>query len=216
MRIAIFFSGRVGDRNLVELLKIKQYYKEVVFFMSVNEIAQTQKELETVKNILNMCDLQINVEKMEYPEYIYKLKSRKESNPERVYSMFYHNFKAFLLIQNYQKKMECDFDIIMKYRDDIIPKADNIIHIFSKMKDENKLYIPICYQYCGINDQIAIGNNRVMEKYSSAFKMFKQYTQENDEFILNPEIILKYHIKKVGIDVEKIKFSYTLQKKISK
>jgi hypothetical protein len=213
MRIAIFFSGRATDKNVKELLRIKQCYTDIEFFLSVNRKAQSLEQIERVKAELCIPSTHINVEDMIYPEWIYKIKKREESNRENIYSMLYHNYKAFLMIQQHQKGVGYDFDIIMKYRDDIIPRTNKIIDILPKMKNENKLFIPVPYQYYGINDQIAIGNSIIMEKYTSAFKMLKGYTEENSELIFNPEIILKYHTHKVGIEIEKIKFFYKLQKK---
>jgi hypothetical protein len=80
--------------------------------------------------------------------------------------MYFHNLKAFEMMQSYEIKNNISFDIVIKYRIDVLPNQVSE-QLFDNVPLQNLLqdsvYIPCEFDWLGLNDQIAIGSRTVMQ-----------------------------------------------------
>ena len=159
MKIAIFFSGRIKgyEHTFSHLKSIIDKYNPI-FFTSLNQESEDEYT-KTFCEKFNIKTDQINYEKTILPDSLKDVNSG--SHVLNTYSMFYHNYKGFSLIEKYQTSHNIHFDVIVKYRAEI--NASDILKFDETEND--KLYIPNGLDYGGINDQIAYGDFNIMKKY---------------------------------------------------
>jgi hypothetical protein len=128
-----------------------------------------------------------------------------ETNVDNVISMYYNHSLAIPFIE--------DNDVVVLGRTDIVcDSMDEISKICILATQHDTLFIPYGQDYrSGINDQIAIGNGRVMKIYLACFhRMIYYVIKEN--VLFHPETLLKYHIQKSQLQVQRFHFPYSLNK----
>ena len=112
-------------------------------------------------------------------------------------SAFYNNMKAFEMIEDHQNEHGFVYDIVIKYRADILP--DDVMDILDV--EAGYLYIPegrdwvMDSRYGALNDLIAYGDTEVMKVYSSLYRYLEEYLV-NEHVIFHPESLLYYHLQK--------------------
>jgi hypothetical protein len=205
LEIAVYFSGRVFNSDFfktIESLKYNDTYT-IKFFASINE---NEEDIDPCSDLfLKEIDAIVNYEKLDIniTDPYLKFPKRPESNIYNTLSMFYHNKKAFELIEKYQTDNKMYFNFIVKYRGDIITD-NNIISVIDKNFIENnyiielnKLYLPSFSMAVdnNYNDQFCFGDYKSMKYYSECIDKIYEYLSK-DKVIINPEIILTHHIKK--------------------
>jgi hypothetical protein len=203
-KIAIFFSGRIKgyEQTFSHLKSIIDKYNPV-FFTSLNQNSEDEYT-KTFCEKFNIKNDQINYEKTILPDSLKDVNSC--SHVLNTYSMFYHNYKAFCLIEKYQRSHNIHFDVIVKYRAEI--HSSDILKF--NETENNKLYIPNGLDYGGINDQIAYGDLDVMKKYCELGNgnVEKIHLEKNIRY--HPETLLFHHIKSYNISIARPSFSYNL------
>jgi hypothetical protein len=215
MRVAIYFSGRIkGFLKVKEKLKKIQEKHNAIFFCSLNEEFITPETGEFC-DLYNLDYNQINIQKTSeiIPSEIFTLSKRPETSYENAFSMFYHNKKCMELIKNYENINSFKFDIIVKYRADLDNYMD--LDIFSIYKNDKIIYIPEdppWYIHVGLNDQIAIGGNEIMEIYSNAVDSIVNLCK-NYNTLYNPEIILNDFLWLNNLTIELFSYQYEIVKK---
>jgi hypothetical protein len=208
--VAVFFSGRIYHPNYeTKVSKIKSLFAEynTTFFLSINEITE-EKQKNYVSHFIremNIADDCINIQQVKIPSYVYSYKKKDETNFFNTYSMFYHNKQCFKLIENYTRKNNISFDLVLKFRSDINYqepiKFIDTIH-------SNTVYIPQGYNFGGINDQIAYGNMDSMSKYCDCIGELKSLC---DETIFHPETILHKFLTKGNLHICRFSFAYKIK-----
>jgi hypothetical protein len=119
--------------------------------------------------------------------------------------MFYNQKRCLdMIIQS-----AIPFDIVFKWRTEIY--FDD--HIKLKINDvanikENTVYIPNCYDWGGLNDQIAYGNLNTMKLYSDLYNNLVTYNTVR----CHPETLLKHHVNTSNINIERFDFGYYLKR----
>jgi hypothetical protein len=213
MKIAIFFSGRITgyEECIKPLLEVKEKSStEIVFFVSLNLPRLTQAEQEFLK-ILNISEDRVNIEETpEHPPWVdeHVKKSWKVVMISNAYSSLYHNRKSWKLITSFEEKNKIKFDIVVKYRADILSNTFIPLEVPTK----NTIYIPIANDHYGITDQIAYGDREVMKVYSTLFDRLEEICLiRGCEF--HPETLVKFNIEQSDLEVKRINFSYVLNPK---
>lgn len=117
-------------------------------------------------------------------------------------SMFFHNYNAF----NHLIATCGNFDTIIKFRSDV---DFNVKFPLQTTLNDNTIYVPKIHHYCGINDQIAYGNQQSMQIYCDVYNNIEKYINEL-KVKFHPETLLKYHLDKNNIKVETFDFNYNL------
>lgn len=204
MKIAIFFSGRIKgyEYTFPHLKSIIDKYNPV-FFTSLNQESENEYT-KTFCEKFNIKTDQINYEKTILPDSLKDVNSG--SHVLNTYSMFYHNYKAFCLIEKYQTSHNIHFDVVVKYRAEI--NSSNVLK-FNETEND-KLYIPNGLDYGGTNDQIAYGNFDVMKKYCELGNGNVETLHLEKKTRYHPETLLYYHIKSSNLSLIRPTFSYKL------
>jgi hypothetical protein len=154
--------------------------------------------------------------KLPYSETIFSHHKRPETNVYNLHSMLYNKKKCISLIQETQKVENVSYDYVMFFRADIIPIKDIYILPFSnEMSDSDNVYIPLGYDWGGYNDQIAHGRFDVMKKYSELYDKVVFYCL-HEGCIFHPESLLKFHLERCRILVQRYDFGYKLNDKRNK
>jgi hypothetical protein len=201
-KIAIIFSGRIkGYANVLpKLQKLIDMYNPVIF-CSVNESVFTD-EIEQFSKDLEVPKSQINVELTLLPSWSEKCNLM---NPVlNVYSMFYHQNKAFTLVEEYQKRKKMAFDCILYYRADM--NSTDTLEL--KMPLNNTVYLPNDRGYGGFNDRMAYGDFHTMKIYCSLIYSFEGLCISNEQ--INSESILKTYLINNEINVVGVPYNTDL------
>ena len=128
-----------------------------------------------------------------------------ETKPENVYAMHYKIKKGFSLIEGYHS-IGKKYDLVIKIRFDI--KLESFIDLYEV--NPKKIYIPEGWDHRGgINDLLAVGGYDVMKTYCNLYSHLEEYSEEGNMF--HPETLLKVHLEKNQIEVERPKIGYFLR-----
>ncbi len=128
-------------------------------------------------------------------------------------SMYYTLMKVFYQLEYYSKNNNILYDLIIKFRSDLV--FDNLPNLNSFDKNKNIIYIP---NYCKssinphinqINDQVAFGNYKLMKKYCMVYSNIELYLKDKYNYY-HPETLLAYHIHYNKINIKEINFLYHL------
>ena len=187
-KVAILFSGRIrGYEHVINNLKaIKDTYNPQIF-CSLNEVELTD-DIKRFCEILSIPLEHVNIEQTLLPDWSDKCNLM---NPTlNVYSMFYHENKAFGLIENYMKVNSVEFDCILYYRADMNPKEPLELVV----PDKNTIYIPNDRGYGGLNDRMAYGNYDSMKVYCNLISSFQGLCNDQTWEPINAEKMLEKYL----------------------
>lgn len=210
--IAIFLPGRIKTSQIELVINnLKQFTKQynVFFFISVNKSANDDNYNKQFFNKLNNAhvNMYLNIEDTKEPDELHKFPKKSETSYERCYSMFYHNKRCFELLEKFQKRSNVKFHAIVKYRGDISsPKLMDI----SDTPLDDTIYIPDGADWGGINDQIAYGTSEAMRKYCNCVDSILEYCA--DGVIFHPETLLRHHIIKINLKIQRYQYDYKISK----
>lgn len=231
--LAILFYGRISSYEH-SLEYINSIYKNprfnCVVFCSLNLKNKSQYITDFCKEF-NIADEQINIEPTEYPA-AYKDNVHNKTFCEtptsciNTYSMYYHQHKAFKLMEGYEKRHSTAFDIVVMFRPDMNAKdAPNVFPIEETIAP-NTIYVPrpvgateigpngLTPEECeeqhgsdfyrnGLTTLAAYGNKEAMKKYTS---LIEQGNPELD----HPEVLLFEHVEKMGLKLHRFDHNIVL------
>jgi len=203
LKIAIFFAGRIAayQHVLHKLLEIKNTYNPLIF-CSLNNESDKAEDVAIFCKVLNIPVEQCNIEKTIVPEWVER---STVHNKTGMYSMFYHQNKAFTHIEQYQKQNSMHFDCILYYRADMDSKDKLVLNT----PEINTVYIPNDREYDGYNDRMAYGNYESMKLYSNLINSLEKILRDNPS-VNNPEVILKKYLENTELKVSKIPYNTDL------
>jgi hypothetical protein len=208
MKIAVYFSGRITayDHTIEHILKMKKE-NNITFFCSLNLDKITMFE-QKFFDLLEITEQQYCIQPTpSLPNWVKECLpyTNRGCRPNNVYSQIFHNQQCWNLIQKFQEKNNMLFDVVCKYRADIVCSEP-----FSFVPvEENTIYIPEGFDYEALNDQIAYGNIDVMKVYSTLFERFEHICSKR-QCIYHPETLVKFNIESNNISVQRFHFTYTL------
>lgn len=216
MNIALYFSGRVNtyEEQIDYFKNLKDLYN-IDYFCSINGIQDEYhdtfiKELDIKSYFFEQHESIFDDSWISFPTH---LSYADRDYTLRMSSHFYNNKKAFELIEKYQEEHDIKYDIIIKFRADII--SDEIFPIIQDIKPDY-IYIPKEWDWDwrgmhGINDHIAYGSSEVMKIYSNLFPYIKEYCSEHSRGY-HPESLLLYHLQRNEMKIERFNYTYTHNK----
>ena len=187
--VAIIFSGRIkGFQNVLpKLKKIKETYNPVIF-CSLNEVEMTQ-DIKLFCTKLRVPEDQVNIEQTVIPDWASKCNLM---NPTlNVYSMYYHQNKAFGMVEDYMKKNNMMFDCVLYYRADM-NSTDELKLI---VPEKNTIYLPNDRGYGGYNDRMAYGDYDSMKIYCSVITVFGNLCNGGTGVPINAEKMLQNYLE---------------------
>jgi glycerophosphoryl diester phosphodiesterase len=207
--IALFFAGRIQTQvyseNLASLLQIFDFSRyNVHLFLSLNENDGEREFTHTFENDVREVgcfkSITIRFEKTPVPD-LTSYNKNSETIYDNAYSMFYHNFKAFEMIE----ASGLHFDVVIKSRFDMVSKDK----LLPSPLDSNTVYIPNCNDWGGINDQVAYGDMESMKKYCDVVNNIIPLCNSGVNF--HPETLLHEHLTQC-LGIKRFDFKYELKK----
>lgn len=209
LRIAFLFSGRITSyEHTMRNLKMLQDKYNAKYFCSINK-KYANDYVKTFFSTFNMTNEQYNIEETLVPDWLYKCKKEETSTYERTYSVFFHNKKAFDLLEQYQNKHNIIFDIIVLYRADI--HTNELLNLTKP--DDNTIYLVkgkgYKHEYGGVSGEMAVGNYTSMKKYCSLVDYLKEYCSKNI-VELNHELMLGHHLKEQHLKISEFDYMFEL------
>jgi hypothetical protein len=205
LKVAILFSGRITayDKVLNKLQDLKNNYNPVCY-CSLNE-PEYNDYIDKFCKIFDITRDRVNLEPTPYPDFLNNLHGNNpEFKPKNMYSMFYHQNKAFNMMEKDITNNNKQFDCIVYYRADI----DSPDKLILEMPKPNTIYIPNGHDYGGINDRFAYGNFESMKKYCNLLNTIT--SAESISNIGNPEQILKRYLNTKSLEIQRFKFDTCL------
>lgn len=223
-RVAILLGGRIvtssetRDKVLEHLLAYKKRYPFVYFFISINEHVHDEEFMQWFCAHLGIPAECVQIKKTEEPLEVYEYMRRPETRVSNVYSMFYHTNQCMHMARAYSKKYDLTFDVVMKYRADIVPfarsddVADNTIIRFAYPANDKTVYVPEGNDWLGgLNDQIAYGNMQSMKTYCDCVNHIIPICSRG--VIYHPETILRILLQCIfQFDIKRFEYSYKIER----
>jgi hypothetical protein len=222
LRVAIIISGRITAYEYHKTLdKLYNKYK-CTFFCSINK-TETDDYLNTFFQKFNIDSSRVNFEKTVYPEWLFKLEKHPWTKYDNVYSSLYHNKRAFDLLEKYMNDTHENFDVILKFRPDIVSKMN--MHLI-KPKPQTA-YIPdgkngghpegyleklgLTPKEYGVCD-MAFGDFNTMKIYCTLTdRLHDMCIKHNVTF--HHERLLKRNLELNNIHIELIKYNFEFHKR---
>ena len=211
MKIAILLSGRLTsyDKHYDNIIKnLVPKGAQVDFYAGLSkepindELVGGFKKLYKPKTIKKSSQplLKINWD---------KVKSNKEMELIKKNVMFMWRNRDTLrrVVKKFKPQQ---YDWIISTRPDVY--YSNKLN-YSQL-DPNSINIPQGADYNGYQDKIAIGKKEIMLKYLNLYNNMEKYLEE-DKKAINPEPLLKYHLKKQNVPVVRILLSHKIFPKVS-
>jgi hypothetical protein len=189
------------------------YNKYLINF--INKLKETNN-LEVVDVILSLnCESldqemirllnpkKIYYAKVEVPNNLLNINKRPETNLLHTYSMYFNNYKAFKLLEEYQIENNFEYDCIIKYRSDL-HSTDHF-----NLLNEEGIFIPTGNDYSGVNDQAAYGDFKSMKKYCYLYENLDNMIF-NLKIVIHPETLLYNHL--LNYNIKRFSYHYSIQR----
>ena len=138
-----------------------------------------------------------NIDRIKYPDYA--------SNISSLFYMWDALTQSFLKIKN----ILSEDDIIMRFRTDIKIHSKQLNLNLNKLKD-NTLYIPDCYHWNGLNDQVFFSKVKTLSVFDDFFKFIDSSINNND--FICPEYNFYKFLKKKNVKTVFFDFNYQILK----
>ncbi len=205
MNIAVLVFGRLDnfEKHYENILLMLGENNKIDFFLSsdnsnhvlLNRFIEIYKPKSYINDeILYDCDLS-------------KYTKKPETNVYNMIRHFINKKRVFNLLENYINQEKINYDIIISLRIDL--------HFNSKFEfnkiEENTIYIPKCYDYGGINDQLAYGDFDAMKKYMNIFDNIIELLNTNKS-IVHPETLTLANINYMSLKVSRFCCNYFIDK----
>ena len=211
-KIALYFSGRIKtyEEQLPLLMEMQQTYN-IDYFCSINGICDDyhQKFIQDLNIKHSFFEDHEKIFDPSWRDRFHRLPTQNDRDAYKISSSFYNNMKAFDIIKEYEQLHNIQYDIIIKFRADII--SNHILPIVNNI-ETNTIYIPEGYKWDfyhleGINDHIAYGNSDVMKVYSNVFPNIEKYCIEEHRGY-HPESLVLYNLQRHGIKIQRFAYDY--------
>ena len=202
--VAIIFSGRIkGYQHVLPKLRAIQERYNPVIFCSLNDIAFTD-DISAFCKALNIPKGQVSIEQTVLPKWSDRCNLM---NPVlNTYSMFYHENKAFALMEDYMKTNLMQFDCVVYYRADM--NSTDTLELV--VPEKNTIYLPANRDYGGYNDRMAYGDYHSMKVYCGLINSFKSLCNDPKRGPINAEGMLSKYLTEKQIRISPIEYNTDL------
>jgi hypothetical protein len=206
MKIALYFSGRIRGYEFCidKIMELKDKY-DIVCFCSLNLEKLTDYE-RNFCILLDMLPDQYVYGSVVPPERISEYNTGdKFTIRENLYSQLYNNKRCMDMIAAYEKKNNQQFDMVVKYRADILSSTTLPI---PQEVEQSTLYIPNSNIHSGMNDQVGYGSRETMRVYSDVIDDLEELCGTGTFY--HPESLLLAQMRRKGIRIVEVDFAYGL------
>lgn len=212
-RIALYFAGRVKtyEDQLDELRRLQDEY-DIDCFCSINGERdefheQFIHDMHIVRTFFENHETKYD---RSWERTFHRLPTQNDRDAYKLSSSLYNNKKCIELIEEYQKQHNFVYDIVIKYRADII--SQEMLPI-PEWIVQDRMYIPEghdwhFYNQLGINDHIAFASFDLMKIYSDVFSSVATYCGQEHRHGYHPESLLWYHLQQNNVKVIRFPFTY--------
>lgn len=214
-RLALYFSGRIKtyEDQLTSLKSFQEYY-DIDFFCSINGVKDEQHDrfLDDMSIIDSFFEEHSHIYDKTWAQRFWRLPTQNDRDAYKLSSSLYNNKKAIELVEKHQEEYQFKYDIVIKYRSDII--SSTILPIIAvNFIESNSIYIPNGYDWDfydqqGINDHIAYGSFESMKIYSNVFDNVELYCGDIHKHGYHPESLLLYHLQQYKLSIHRFQYEY--------
>ena len=222
MKIALLFYGRLNKfkEHKDNLLNAIGTHNDIDIFLSCSNepdnIVSEFIELYKPKAILNetvilSSNIIINLEDKYISKfkYISKLGKNPKGYTNNMILHFMNKLNVIKLLLNYICTTNNKYDIVISLRLELL--LFNNFNFDNYINNDEYIYIPNCYDFDGVNDQIAYGNLEAMKKYMSIFNNMI-YILNIRNNLLHPETLIKENIELNNLKIIRFNLNYILDK----
>lgn len=202
-KIHIFFCGelRYFEKNFLTLKNyLRNYHTNFLFYPWKNQI---EKINDFKKNYINsqfdfifQNDWQLKISRIKYPD-------NANSKIINLFYMWDALTQSFLILNKTLK----DDDIVLRCRTDVIIHSSELKFDINTI-EENTLYIPNCYHWNGLNDQIFFSKVSTLKKFQFFFEYLDTMIDSNN--FICPEYVYYKYLKKMNIRVVFFEIDYQI------
>jgi hypothetical protein len=217
-KVAILFGGRIKGYDTVKdnLKRIKDKYNPTVF-CSLNKVTKSNY-IKGFCEFMGISDDRLHLEKTPpHPDFMNQVNIANSLKGkwgdgvalDSLYSYHFQMQKVFKMLEDYQKKNNIHFDIILYYRADIQTTEELIFK--TPIKDMT-IYVPENTPSCdwgGLCNYFAYGNFNTMKYYCNINDSVEHMCKEQGT-LLYPEGLTKKHMENSHITVERFPYIHTL------
>jgi hypothetical protein len=201
MRIAILLFGRSrhAEHTYPTLVHSLGNHSADVFYSGDNEPIEKLIEICTPVSLINE-PITYTVDFSKYPIFIPDIYA---PNFDSMTRHFINKKRVFILLEDYMAKHGVAYDLV------ICARLDIPIHglaIPEPAPAKNTVYIPLGYDYFGINDRFAMGDVDSMKKYMLLYDS-AVYLLDTKVTVPHPESLALANIKYKGLEVVRIQVS---------
>ena len=190
MKIAILFSGRIDTT-------IEQYNNIMNNLVQSNDvdffISHSKTDEKSIQDFVNLYKPKKIIESDEIHFDYSKYPKRPWTNQYNIMCMFLNRKKVCKLFQEYINDNNINYDIIISCRCDLWFDEKLDINSLMNYTNNNVLCIPNPqFDYTGINDQIAIGNYKMITIYLQVYDSLFNILESGGNF--HPETLLAIYL----------------------
>ena len=205
-KIYILFSGqlRFFEENLKSIEKSLKYVNKIYLFCpwttEIKKIKLFKKNYKISKfELIKQKDWTNHIKKVKYPD-------RANSHISNLFYMWDALIQSF----EYYTKILDNNDIVIRLRTDIKITSKKFELNFNEIKNET-LYIPDCYHWNGLNDQVFVSKVSTLKKFKLFFKFLENMIRD-DRFI-SPEYVYYKFIKMNKLNIVFFNMDYQILRK---
>ena len=128
-----------------------------------------------------------------------------ETKIENVFYMYYKVWTCFQNMKHYEEMNNFRYDRVIRMRFDLLFESFPIVEVLPGI-----VYVPSGFDHRGgINDLLSLGTRETMAKVCGLFENLVQYA--NDGVGFHPESILRTHIDKCELGIDRFPVKYKLR-----
>jgi hypothetical protein len=128
-----------------------------------------------------------------------------ETKVENIFYMYYKVWRCFLHMAHYEAMNNFRYDRVIRMRFDLRFESFPLIDV-----QPGAVYVPAGFDHRGgINDLLSLGTRETMEKVCDLFTKLVEYSNSNVGF--HPESILRTHMDKCGLAINRFPIKYKLR-----
>lgn len=205
MRIAVLFSGRIDryEEHHTNIMNNIVQDHNVDFFISTICTTEDLENFCILYNPMGICN-----EPIDYQKYSkYEGNRYHMTNFHNMMCMHTHRMRVFQEMERYKHATHTTYDLVISMRLDAY--SDDVLNYTEIMEgiSEKDIYIPLGYDWGGVNDQMAIGEFSSMKAYMNVYQDIERWLMVSN---FGPETLLKNYLDTQDVHIKRFPFRYRL------
>ncbi len=194
MKIAILLSGRIRGyaQSYSNMIHHIVQGNEVDFFASYPKDTSNEELIEFLKMFqpkvfIRSDEEYFSIEKYSIPTHIHV------KSPHNMMCMYLNRNRVYELFEKYKNEKNQKYDLVLSCRVDFIIHSKLDLSLLFEKSKEDLICIPAGEDHNGINDRMAIGNEKMMKEYMTCYQSLQYLLDHGGTF--HPETILKEYFE---------------------